>query len=383
MRRCCRRCAFARGLALLLLPAGCAMAQSGDAAAAMRAALPDGPGIGAMGSFGTMPQRAEGRAATTVGEMPGSLRGVVTDPGGASVAGARVLVSVDAPGADVIADVIKEARTADDGSFRLSDLPAGAMLLRVQAAGFAERQFHVVIAAGQESMMPGLVLPMAAADATVNVTVSREEIAEAQMRQEEKQRVFGAIPNFYVSYSPHPEPLSARQKFLLAWKTAIDPVTLGLTGVSAGVEQATDTAAGYGQGAQGYGKRYAASYGDLLTGTLLGNAILPSLLKQDPRYFYQGTGSVRSRALHAIERSVITRGDNGHREVDYSGLLGGLAAAGLSNLYYPAQDRDGAGLTFGNLGIGVAGSAVQNLMQEFLVKKLSRGVPVPVAVDDP
>ena len=93
------------------------------------------------------------------------------------------------------------------------------------------------------------------------------------MREEEKQRVLGFVPNFYVSYVPHAAPLNAKQKFTLAWKTTIDPVTFALVGVIAGIQQAQNSFSGYGQGAAGYGKRYGASYADLVSGTFIGSAI--------------------------------------------------------------------------------------------------------------
>ena len=123
------------------------------------------------------------------------------------------------------------------------------------------------------------------------VGVSPVEVAEEQLKVEEKQRVLGVIPNFYVSYIPNPVPLTYKQKFKLAWKTTVDPVTILLNGAFAGVEQAQNHFRGYGQGAEGYGKRFGASYADTVTSTFIGGAILPSLLKQDPRYFYKGTGS--------------------------------------------------------------------------------------------
>ncbi len=141
------------------------------------------------------------------------------------------------------------------------------------------------------------------------------------------------------------------------------------------MEQAENHFSGYGQGAQGYGKRFGAGYADTLTGTFIGAAILPSLLKQDPRYFYKGTGSVESRAMYAIANSVICKGDNGHWQTNYSNILGSLAAGGISNLYYPAQDRDGAGLTFANAAIGLGATAIANLFQEFVVRKFTPRIP--------
>jgi hypothetical protein len=98
------------------------------------------------------------------------------------------------------------------------------------------------------------------------------------------------------------------------------------------------------------------------------------VLHQDPRYFYKGTGRIASRALYAIASVVICKGDNGRWQPNYSNVLGDLAAAGISNLYYPASDRDGAELTIRNSLIGTAGGAVGNLFQEFLIKRISRGV---------
>jgi hypothetical protein len=103
--------------------------------------------------------------------------------------------------------------------------------------------------------------------------------------------------------------------------------------------------------------------------------VLPSLLKQDPRYFYKGTGSNRSRILYAIANSVICKGDNRHWQANYSNILGNLAAGGISNLYYPADDRNGAGLTFENAAIGIGATAIANLFQEFVVRKFTPKVP--------
>jgi len=104
---------------------------------------------------------------------------------------------------------------------------------------------------------------------------------------------------------------------------------------------------------------------------MIGGAILPSLLKQDPRYFYKGTGSTRSRFFYAIATTVICKGDNGHWQPNYSGLSASLASGGISNLYYPSADRNGVSLTFENSGIGLASGAVENLFQEFVVRKLT------------
>jgi hypothetical protein len=205
----------------------------------------------------------------------------------------------------------------------------------------------------------------------VQVRVTNYELAEEQIKVEETQRVLGVIPNFYVAYQQDALPLSPKQKFELAWKTNVDPVTFAASGGFAGVQQAENGFSGYGQGAHGYAKRFGASYGDTVIGTMIGGYILPSLLKQDPRYFYKGTGSTGSRILYALANAVICKGDNGRWQPAYSGILGSLAAGGISNLYYPASSRNGAWLTFENTFIGTGGSAVANLFQEFLVRKLT------------
>jgi hypothetical protein len=255
-------------------------------------------------------------------------------------------------------------------------LPAESFEITVSAAGFVTQQIRGALFAGQAYDAHTIVLPMAAAANSVQVSAgSLEEIAEAQLNLEERQRVLGVLPNYYVSYDPSALPLTTRQKFELAWRTSIDPVTWAMTGAVAGIEQANHTFKGYGQGAEGYGKRFGANYADGFDSDMIGGAILPSLFKQDPRYFYKGTGSVRSRVLYAIAAAVICRGDDGNRQFDYSGILGGLAAGGISNLYYPAGDRSGVAVTLENSAIGTAEDAVQNLIQEFVIRRLTPHVP--------
>jgi hypothetical protein len=216
---------------------------------------------------------------------------------------------------------------------------------------------------------------MAEASTEVYVGLTQVEVAEEQIKIEEKQRVLGIVPNFYVTYIPDAVPLTAREKFKLAWRTVIDPFTVVVVSGAAGVEQAQNHFAGYGQGAQGYAKRFGAGYGDTIVGTFIGGAILPSVLKQDPRYFYKGTGSKAFRFGYAIANAFICKGDNRRWQPNYSNILGSLAAGGISNLYYPRQDRDGAGLTVENAAIGIGATAIGNVFQEFVARRLTRKVP--------
>lgn len=263
----------------------------------------------------------------------------------------------------------------DDGQFTFACVAPGPFQITITMAGFASQTSSGVLRSAETFTVPQITLTVATNTAEVRVVFSRVEEAEAEIKEQEKQRVLGFIPNFYVSYVHNAVPLTSKQKFELAWKMTVDPITFGATGVIAGVQQSQDVFHEYGQGAQGYAKRYAASYGDLVTSTILGSAVLPSLLKQDPRYFYKGSGTKRSRILYAIANSVICKGDNGHWQANYSSILGSLAAGGISNLYYPARDRNDATLTVENTLIGIGESAVVNVLQEFFIRKLTRNAP--------
>ena len=265
----------------------------------------------------------------------------------------------------------QEVLSGGDGQFSFANVTPGPFQLTVTATGFATQTSSGTLLPGEIHTVPQIALPVATDVTDVQVSLSSVEVAEAQVKDEEKQRVLGFIPNFYVTYDPHPVALTSKQKFELAWRTTIDPVTFAIVGGIAGVQQADNDFNGYGQGAQGYAKRFGSTYANLAAGTFIGSAILPSLLKQDPRYFYKGTGSTRSRSLYAIANAVICKGDNGHWQVNYSNILGSLAAGAISNLYYPAQNRNGAALTFENAAIGVGATAAANLVEEFLMRKLT------------
>jgi len=235
---------------------------------------------------------------------------------------------------------------------------------------------------GEAYVTPLIRLIIATQVTEVHVGLTTNEVADAQVKDQEKQRVFGFIPNFYVSYVPDAAPLARRHKFALAWKSTTDPVTFAAVGVVAGFDQAGDRWGAYGQGARGYAKRFGASYGDVFAGTFIGSAILPTVLKQDPRYFYKGRGSKRSRILYALANSVICKGDNGHWQPNYSSIAGNLAAGGISNLYYPANDRNGIGTVVTTALIRLGETAVANIFQEFVAPKMtpnltSRGAGQP------
>jgi len=302
-------------------------------------------------------------------QLPGSISGTVVDQSGAAVAGARVRLTREGQ------SPLQEVLSGDGGQFSFANIAPGPFHLTVTSESFATQTLAGVLHSGENFALPQVALAIATSITEVRVSPPTVEIAEEQIKEQEKQRVLGVIPNFYVSYVAHAAPLNSKQKFKLAWKASLDPVTFGLTGAIAGIEQAQNSFSGYGQGAQGYGKRFGASYADLVSGTFIGSAILPSILKQDPRYFYRGSGSTLSRILYAMKQWVLCKGDNGRRQVNYSNIVGNLAAGGIANLYYPASDRNGAGLTLEAGLIGIGATSAANVLQEFFIRKLTPRLP--------
>jgi hypothetical protein len=273
--------------------------------------------------------------------------------------------------------------TGPDGGFGFSRISPGSYVITASAKGFQEStSAEFMLTAQQSYEISSIVLPIAGATTEVVVRPT-EMIAAEQMKAEEKQRVLGIVPNFYTSYVWDAAPLNTKQKYSMAMRETFDPVSFIGTSVTAGVEQATNAFSGYGQGAEGYGKRWAARFADGRTSDLLSHAVFPSLFHQDPRYFYQGSGSTRSRILHAVSYAFVARSDSGRMMPNYSYLLGDMCSGALSNAYYPASDR-GAGLVFTNAAIGLGGRAGANIVLEFLSKRLTRnahgnGKPVSTA----
>jgi Carboxypeptidase regulatory-like domain len=295
----------------------------------------------------------------------GSITGKIVDQTGADIAGAVVKLTRDNEASG------PETTSNGDGLFAFTHVAPGPFRLTVSSAGLAQQEFSGTLEPGRAFTTPVIMLTIPTQVVEVRVGLSREEQAQAQVKEAEKQRVFGIVPNFYVTYDPNPVPLSAKQKFELAWKSASDPITLVGVGVLAGIDQAGDRYGAYGQGAQGYAKRYGASYVNVFGATFIGGAIMPSLLKQDPRYYYKGKGSTRSRILYAIGSSVICKGDNGRWQPNYSNLAGAFGGAGLETLYVPAQDRRGGGFIISAAMIRLAETSLAGVLQEFVLPKLT------------
>ena len=296
-------------------------------------------------------------------QTPGNISGTVIVQNGAIAVGAQVRLT---PGDQSPA---QEALSGDNGQYSFSNVRPGPFQLTITATGFENQLFSGSLRPGEAFVVPPIMLSVATAVTEVRVELNQIEVAQEEIKEQEKQRVFGFIPNFYVTYVPDPAPLTPKLKFELAWRSVIDPFTFVAVGFLAGLQQASDQFSGYGQGAEGYAKRYGAAYGDVVASTFIGSAILPSLFKQDPRYFYKGTGSVRSRTLYALANAVICKGDNKKWQPNYSEIIGAFATGGVSYLYYPASDRNG--LIWENALIKLGESAVAGVFQEFVVRRLT------------
>jgi hypothetical protein len=304
---------------------------------------------------------------TTADTKTGSILGTVVDTSDEPIPGANVILQ--GPAGERLTAVTK-----DDGTFAFNEAPAGvACQVTVSAEGFADWSSSVTVEPGQDKTLADVKLRILAVQRAVTVSYSEKEVAVQQLKVEEQQRVFGFIPNTYVVYEPHPEPLTARMKFELAYKDLTHPMFFARTAAWAGVQQARDDPNEWGQGTKGYSKRLGAGFADGVTGSLISNAILPSLLHQDPRYFYQGTGTTESRALHAMLAPFVCKGDNGAWQPNYSQLGGSLIAYSISTAYYPSSDRT-AGHVFQTFGIDMGLHVIGSLAQEFILDKFtSRG----------
>lgn len=322
-----------------------AFAQGSRESFASDRALPDAPG------YEAAPQASSA-----------SVSGTVLDTNGDVIQGATVSL-VDAAGA-----AVRTTTSGDNGQFNFPGLSPGTFRLIVTGQGmgrFDSGEF--ALSADEVHTVSHVLLPVSSTATEVRVTGDKEEIAEEQVQIAIEQRVLGILPNFYSTYDWNAPPLGSKQKFELAFRAVRDPMAFAGAGLLSGIEQANGTYRGYGGGIGGYSKRFGAAYADDVAGRMLSSAVFPALFHQDPRYFYKGTGSKKSRLFYAMSAAVITRSDNKNLQPNYSHLLGGLAAGGLSNLYYPAENR-GVSLTLVNWAIGLAGHAGNNVLREFVLK---------------
>jgi hypothetical protein len=324
------------------------------------AELPDAPSYAQGGT--------QSPAISSQQEGSANLSGTVVDKRGDMLQGAQVTLS--GPDGTSVGTV----QSGVDGQFQFKGLQPNVYKLTVTAPGMTTFiSSDIPLRAGEFHILPPVTLAISPMTTSVTVSGNSKQVSEEQVQIAEQQRIVGVIPNFYSSYNWNAPPMLAKQKFQLSIRSILDPVSfLSVAGI-AGAEQYENVFPAYGGGIEGYGKRYGAAFANHVSATLLGRAVYPSLFHQDPRYFYKGKGTVKSRALYAISAAVIARGDNGQWEPDYSRVLGHFTAAAISNLYYPASDR-GASLVVLNGLAGIGGDAAANLIREFLLKRFTSHV---------
>jgi hypothetical protein len=305
---------------------------------------------------------AEAQDVSAPAPQPGTIIGTVMDTNGGTIPNATVVLQGIAP------NDRRTAQTNDDGFFQITGVtPGTSYRLSVSAKGFGDWSLpSVTLTPGQYLDVTGITLAVTDT-VTVRAVVSTDEIATQQVELETKQRAFGVLPMFYAVYDPHPVPLSSKLKFKLAFRTSIDPFSFGADAFLAGVKQANDSPR-YGQGVEGYAQRFGSNYANGFTDIMIGGAVLPTVLHQDPRYFYQGTGSKKSRVLHALSGPFIAKGDNGHWQPNYSSMGGYLSSGAIANTYYPDKDR-GTATVFGVALVEAGGTMVADVIQEFLPRK--------------
>jgi Carboxypeptidase regulatory-like domain len=317
-------------------------------------------------SVSLLPSAPAPSAGASAAALPAAnISGTVNDDAGDVIPGATVTLL--APGSASS----RTATASENGGFSFDQVPPGGPYrITVRATGFADwTSADLELQPEQFVFLPAVHLTVSGGVTSVVVVANSAQLATEQVHVAEQQRVLGIVPNFYVVYDPDPAPLTTKLKFSLALRAEADPVTfVGAAFVSA-LQQAGDTP-DYREGMAGYGQRLGANYATGFTDIMIGGALLPSLFHQDPRYFYQGTGSTRSRLVHALSAPFVARGDNGRREPNYSSMGGDLAAGAIANAYEPASNR-GVGLVFQNALVVTGGRMANAVAQEFLLRRLT------------
>jgi hypothetical protein len=195
-------------------------------------------------------------------------------------------------------------------------------------------------------------------------SASQGEPEKEIQKKEQSQRIFGVVPMFGVTSRQNAPPLTPGQKFHLFVKSSLDPFAFVAVGIQAGIGQAANEFPAYGQGAEGYGKRYGAALADSVSSNFFSGFFYPVLLKEDPRYFRLGEGSVKHRIGYSLAQGFVSRKDSGGRTFNFSNVLGAISAGGVSNAYYPPSDR-GFGLTMSRAGIALIYGSAGGLISEF------------------
>ena len=371
-------------LVVFLSASALASGQTSPPVVLYAAALPDSPSAlrtAQSAAQSSAPKPVVPALQTGIQIGTASISGQVEDFTGAAVPGA--LIQLDVP------DRSNRALSADSaGAFHFGDLPPGTYRVSATAPNMGTYvSAEIRLAPGESLQLTKIALAVGSTHADVQVIATPTQIAAEQVHEQEQQRVFGILPNFYSSYIWDAAPLDSRQKYSLGLHSILDPFAFAATAITAGIQQERDTYPGFGTGPAAYGKRYGAAYATQAASRMIGGAILPSLFHQDPRYFYKGSGTTKSRALYAIRSAFVTRGDNGHLEPNYSYMIGAFASGSVAYGLHPASDRT-VSTIFSNASIQIGTHAADELIREFVLRHLTPRVPAykkgqPPASDKP
>jgi hypothetical protein len=207
----------------------------------------------------------------------------------------------------------------------------------------------------------------------VAVTLGAQENAQPGV---EDKRILWVFTNHRTTDDSAALPkLTPKGKLAIAWGDATDRAIFFQTAVISGIGQATNGNPSFGQGIEGYAKRFGTTYGDFAIENLLTEGVFPALLHQDPRYFRRREGAGRSRLAYAISRLFITRTDSGRSQFNYSEVVGSATSLAISNAYYP--DGRSVGNNISRYGLQLGFDAASNVLKEFwpdLKRKLPRRV---------
>jgi hypothetical protein len=303
--------------------------------------------------------------APAIAQRLGIIQGTVKDTTGAPILGAVVSVQSSDGNQHTTA-------TGEDGSFAISSLPPGNYTVKISANGLSDWTANDI--PSTDSPPLAAVMNVAPSVTSVTVGLSPQEVATEQLKRAETQRALGVIPNFFVTYDKNPAPLSVKQKLQLGLKTATDPAVFGAALVTAAIQQEQNSYREFGQGAEGYAKRFGAQYATVLNGIFIGSVLMDSIFHQDPRYFYSGEGTRLDRLRYALKASFLVKGDNGRWQFPYADLTGTIAAAEVSQTYLPGY-RSQASLLARGLAFHYAGRIALSLGEEFFLKKITSHAP--------
>jgi hypothetical protein len=192
----------------------------------------------------------------------------------------------------------------------------------------------------QEQSQPAVNASKSQSGAETKKKPARKSEQNAPEPGTSNDRLFYTLPDFLTVKQAALPPLTARQKFAVVARGSFDYVEYFWYGALAGVSQAENSEPGFGQGAAGYGKRYGAALADGTIENFMTGAALPSLLRQDPRFYQSGQGTFWHRTGYAMSRIVVTRTDSGHEQFNFSEIIGSALSAGISTYsYHPRADR--------------------------------------------